>query len=101
MSQINKFNNYSTLDIDESNKNEEDLLSFSNKYKTAMYKDEDDFKEIENNKRKISVDSTSNSFSQDNNNLSVNSKKIKNLVNNDICNNNADFNETKSIYEEN
>ena len=100
MSQINKINNHSILDIDESNKNEEDLLSFSNKYKTAMYKDEDEFKEIEYNKRKISVDSTSNSFSQDNSKLSINSKKINNVVNNDISNSNADSNETKSIYEE-
>ena len=100
MSQINKYNNHSTLEFDESNKNEEDLLSFSNKYKTAIYKDEDDYNEIENNKRKISVDSTSNSFSQDNSNLSVNSKKINNAVNNDISNMNADFNETKKIYEE-
>ena len=100
MSQINKINNHSILDIDESNKNEEDLLSFSNKYKTAMYKDEDEFKEIEYNKRKISVDSTSNSFSQDNSKLSINSKKINNVVNKDISNSNADSNETKSIYEE-
>lgn len=49
-------------DIDESNKNEEDLLAFSSKYKTNVYKEEDN-KENESEPRivrnRLSFDSTS------------------------------------------
>ena len=64
-------------DSDEQNKNEEDLLAFSSKYKANVNKEEE-LKEKQdkqlNKKRKISVDSTSISFSQDNGNISANSK---------------------------
>jgi hypothetical protein len=93
-------NNQSSLNLDESNKNDEDLLSFSNKYQTTIYKDEeecnDNYKDYIQ-KRKISADSTTNSLSQEYSNLSINSKRKNN---NNIKDNNSDSNESKSIYEE-
>ena len=93
-------NNQSSLNLDESNKNDEDLLSFSNKYQTTIYKDEeecnDNYKDYIQ-KRKISADSTTNSLSQEYSNLSINSKRKNN---NNIKDNNSDSEKSKSIYEE-
>ena len=80
MTQINQPDkNNSIIDLEESNKNEEDLLGFSSKYKATILKDEE-LPEI-NSKlkikdRKISTDSTSNSISQEYSNVSINSKII-------------------------
>lgn len=93
---LKKTKSNSSMDINELNKNEEDLLSFSSKYKATMPKEED-FQEnkIENKikDRKISCDSTSISFSQEYSNLSVNSKKLNNSIKEKILNNNTEPNE--------
>ena len=69
------------LALDESNKNEEDLLSFSSKYKTNIYKEEDikeNINELRNVRKRLSGDSTS--ISQEYNNITGNKlKKINTL----------------------
>ena len=75
-----KYNNQE-LDLDKSNKNEEDLLSFSSKYKTNINKEED-YKEKEIGskeiRKKLSEESTS--ISQEYSNI-LNLKKINTLPN--------------------
>ena len=91
------------VDSDESNKNDEDLLAFSSKYKTTMYKEEDlkeDINESQNVKRKISCDSTSFSISQELNNLSGISKNINNILKDEILHRSSEFNESKNKYRE-
>ena len=84
MSQIKEKEKNISSDLDESNKNEEDLLGFSSKYKTNIYKEEDN-KENEIEKRnawkRLSGDSTS--ISQENSNISsgYNLKKLNTLPN--------------------
>ena len=68
-------------DLEESNKNEEDLLAFSSKYKTNIYKEED-IKEndidLRNVRNRLSLDSTS--ISQEHSNISgYNLKNINTL----------------------
>ena len=104
MSEIIQENNITkTIDIDESNKNDEDLLAFSSKYKATSYK-EDEYKankkKQKNKDRKISSDSTSISVSHEYSNLSINSKKLNNIINDEILNNSMEFNETKKKYQE-
>ena len=104
MTQINQqYKNNSMMDLEESNKNEEDLLGFSSKYKVTVLKDEE-FPEI-NSKlkikdRKISTDSTSNSISQEYSNLSINSKIFNNSIKKEFFNSCIEFNETKKKYQE-
>ena len=104
MTQINQPDkNNSIIDLEESNKNEEDLLGFSSKYKATILKDEE-LPEI-NSKlkikdRKISTDSTSNSISQEYSNLSINSKIINNSLKKEFFNSCIEFNETKKKYQE-
>ena len=68
-------------DLDESNKNEEDLLAFSSKYKTNIYKEEDvneSENKIRNARKRLSEYSTS--ISQEYSNLSgYNLKKLNTL----------------------
>lgn len=94
----------SALDSDESNKNDEDCLAFSSKYKTTMYKEEDSFKDNDtkspNVKRKISCDSTSISYSQEFSNLSDISKNINNILKDEILNRSIEFKESKNKYQE-
>ena len=94
----------SAFDSDESNKNDEDCLAFSSKYKTTMYKEEDSFKENDdkspNGKRKISCDSTSISYSQEFNNLSDISKNFNNILKDEILNRSIEFKESKNKYQE-
>ena len=94
----------SALDSDESNKNDEDCLAFSSKYKTTMYKEEDSFKDNDtkspNGKRKISCDSTSISYSQEFSNLSDISKNINNILKDKILNRSIEFKESKNKYQE-
>ena len=94
----------SALDSDESNKNDEDCLGFSSKYKTTMYKEEDSFKENStkspNEKRKISCDSTSISYSQEFSNLSDISKNFNNILKDEILNKSIEFKESKNKYQE-
>jgi hypothetical protein len=94
----------SALDSDESNKNDEDCLAFSSKYKTTMYKEEDSFKENDtkspNGKRKISCDSTSISYSQEFSNLSDISKNFNNILKDEILNKSIEFKESKNKYQE-
>ena len=97
----------SALDSDESNKNDEDCLAFSSKYKTTMYKEEDSFKENDtkspNGKRKISCDSTSISYSQEFStisNLSDISKNFNNILKDEILNRSIEFKESKNKYQE-
>ena len=95
-----QLNNHSSSNLDELNKNDEDLLAFSYKYKATIYKDEeeinDTYKERDSTKRKISADSTTNSLSQEYSNLSTNSKRKNNI----IKDNSSDSNESRSIIEE-
>ena len=81
MSQIKEDEKNIVSNIDESNKNEEDLLGFSSKYKTNIYKEEDNKEnEIEqrNARNRLSVDSTS--ISQENSNISgCNIKKLNTI----------------------
>ena len=88
---------------EDSNKNEEDLLAFSSKYKVTLLKEED-FPEInfipKHKDRKISTDSTSNSMSQEYSNLSINSKILNNSIKNDFFNSCIEFNKTKKKYQE-
>ena len=81
MSQKKEEDNNIIQDLDESNKNEEDLLAFSSKYKTNIYKEEDAKEseiEMRNDKNRLSEDSTS--ISQEYSNLSAsNIKKINTL----------------------
>ena len=97
----------SALDSDESNKNDEDCLAFSSKYKTTMYKEEDSFKENDtkspNGKRKISCDSTSISYSQEFStisNLSDISKNFNNILKDEILSRSIEFKESKNKYQE-
>lgn len=94
----------SALDSDESNKNDEDCLAFSSKYKTTMYKEEDSFKESDtkspNGQRKLSCDSTSISYSQEFSNLSDISKNINNILKDEILNRSIEFKESKNKYQE-
>ena len=68
-------------DLEESNKNEEDLLAFSSKYKTNIYKEEDIKEndiELRNVRNRLSLDSTS--ISQEHSNISgYNLKNINTL----------------------
>ena len=104
MSQIiEKNKNNEILDIDASNKNEEDLLAFSSKYNATVFKEEDFQENIKKQKcqdRKISGDSTSFSISREYSNLSINSRKINNIKLDEILNNRAEFNESKKQYQE-
>ena len=88
-------NNNLELESNETNKNEEDLLAYSSKYKSTMLKDED-IKEKEADfpakRRKLSQDSTSMSFSQENNNLSGMSKKVNITLRDEIFENNESKN---------
>lgn len=94
----------SALDSDESNKNDEDCLAFSSKYKTTIYKEEDSLKENDskspNGKRKISCDSTSISYSQEFSNLSDISKNFNNILKDEILNRSIEFKESKNKYQE-
>ena len=72
-------NNNFIPDLDESIKNEYNLLGFASKYKTELYKEEDFYPDMKNNEintepkqlnKKLSLDSTSISYSQEYNNLS-------------------------------
>jgi hypothetical protein len=104
MSQLNEQNKSNAiLDLDKSNKNEEDLLSFSSKYKATNFKEEDVQKNIRKKNfsdRKISEDSTSFSISHEYSNLSINSRKINNIKFDEILNSSAEFNESKKKYQE-
>ena len=77
----NKEKNIIVVDNDESNKNEEDLLAYSSKYKTNIYKEEDDKEneiELKAVRKRLSGDSTS--ISQEYSNISgCNLKKANNL----------------------
>ena len=80
MSQNKEKKNENVQDLDESAKNEEDLLGFSSKYKTNLY-NEEDFKENEielwRARKRLSGDSTSFSISQEYSNISgCNLKKM-------------------------
>ena len=80
MSQNKEKINENVQDLDESAKNEEDLLGFSSKYKTSLY-NEEDFKENEielwRARKRLSGDSTSFSISQEYSNMSgCNLKKM-------------------------
>ena len=104
MSQLNEQNKSNAiLDLDKSNKNEEDLLSFSSKYKATLFKEEDIQENIRKKNfsdRKISGDSTSFSISHEYSNLSINSRKINNIKFDEILNSSAEFNESKKQYQE-
>lgn len=66
-------------DLEESNKNEEDLLAFSSKYKTNIYKEEDNKKSemnLSNVRKRLSGDSTS--ISQEYSNISGHNNKKMN-----------------------
>ena len=81
MSQIKEKEKNIGSDLDESNKNEEDLLAYSSKYKTNIYKEED-FKEnkneLRNARKRLSGDSTS--ISQEYSNITgSNIKKLNTL----------------------
>lgn len=99
MSANDQKNNILELDSNEANKNEEDLLAFSSKYKSTMLKDED-IKEKETDfqakRRKLSQDSTSISLSQEYNNLSGMSKKINVVIKDELFDNN----ESKNIFQD-
>ena len=100
MNEITRKNNSSNSDSDESIKNEYNLLGFTSKYKTELYKEED-FTEIKNSEmnsepkqshKKLSYDSTSISYSQENNNLSEKGqKKRSDLTKDDILSYNKGF----------
>ena len=99
MSQKLENNNYLEVDSDESNKNEEDLLAFSSKYKTTIIKDEDSKEKeakFQAKKRKVSQDSTSISISQEYSNLSGIPKKLNNIIKDE----NFEFNELKSKFQD-
>ena len=88
-------NNSSNSDIEESAKNEECLLGFASQYKTDLYKEEDAKENIVENdinnelNKKLSVDSTSISISQENNNLSeINLKRRSDISREDSFPNN-------------
>ena len=93
-------NTNSSIDSEESNKNEECLLGFSSQYRTNLYKEEDTkenpttINDINNERnKKLSADSTSLSMSQENNNLSeINLKRISDISKEDsVPNNNRAF----------
>ena len=94
-------NNNSSSDFDESIKNEYNLLGFASKYKTELYKEEDIYPEIKNNEiniepkqsnKKLSLDSTSISYSQELNNLSEKGqKKRSDSTKDDILSYNKSF----------
>ena len=74
MDDASRKNNNSSSDFDESIKNEYNLLGFESKYKTELYKEEDFYPEMKNNEiniepkqsnKKLSLDSTSISYSQE------------------------------------
>ena len=95
--------NKSIIDLEEPNKNEEDLLAFSSKYKATILNEEDFPKsnsKQKNKDRKISADSTSNSISQDYSNLSINSKILNNSIKKEFFHSSIEFNETKKKYQE-
>ena len=84
MDDASRKNNNSSSDFDESIKNEYNLLGFESKYKTELYKEEDFYPEMKNNEiniepkqsnKKLSLDSTSISYSQELNNLSEKGQK--------------------------
>ena len=84
MDDASRKNNNSNSDFDESIKNEYNLLGFESKYKTELYKEEDLYPEMKNNEiniepkqsnKKLSLDSTSISYSQELNNLSEKGQK--------------------------
>ena len=85
-------NNNSNSDLEESIKNEEYLLGFGSQYKTELYKDEElEAKNKENHNEQInkdkkgSSDSTTNSLSQEHNNISeINFKRKRDLSRDDI-----------------
>ena len=104
MDQIKQQNKKNSIEeLEESNKNEEDLLAFSSRYKATILKEED-LPEInyiqKSKKRKISSDSTSNSISQEYSNLSINSKIFNNSLKKEFLNSCIEFNETKKKYQE-
>ena len=83
MNDTTRRNNNSGSDSDESNKNEYNLLGFASKYKTELFKEED-YTDMRNNEinfelkqsdKKLSLDSTTISVSQEYNNLSENYQK--------------------------
>ena len=92
-------------DLDESNKNEEDLLAFSSKYKTNIYKEEENKEnnfEPRNVRNRLSFDSTTNS--QEHSHISIsgsNFLKLNSLPNDkEISHRSTDFNgNTKSLNE--
>ena len=90
-------------DLDESNKNEEDLLAFSSKYKTNIYKEEENKEnnfEPRNVRNRLSCDSTT--ISQEHSQLSgSNFLKLNSLPNDkEISHRSTDFNgNTKSLNE--
>ena len=85
-------NNNSNSDLEESIKNEEYLLGFGSQYKTELYKDEEleaknkeKHNEQINKDKKGSSDSTTNSLSQEHNNISeINFKRKRDLSRDDI-----------------
>ena len=100
MSEKKAKNTNSSIDSEESNKNEECLLGFSSQYRTNLYKEEDTkenpttINDINNERnKKLSADSTSLSMSQENNNLSeINLKRISDISKEDsVPNNNRAF----------
>ena len=83
MNDTTRRNNNSSSDSDESIKNEYNLLGFTSKYKTELFKEED-YTDLRNNEinfelkqsdKKLSLDSTTISVSQEYNNLSENYQK--------------------------
>ena len=83
MNDTTRRNNNSSSDSDESIKNEYNLLGFASKYKTELFKEED-YTDLRSNEiifepkelnKKLSLDSTTISISQEYNNLSENSQK--------------------------
>ena len=100
MSEKKAKNTNSSIDSEESNKNEECLLGFSSQYRTNLYKEEDTkenpttINDINNERnKKLSADSTSLSMSQENNNSSeINLKRISDISKEDsVPNNNRAF----------
>ena len=90
MSEKKSNNNNSSSDLEESARNEEYLLGFDSQYKPDLYKEEEDAKEIpiQNNinleiNKKLSVDSTSISISQENNLSEINLKRQSDLSRDD------------------
>ena len=88
MNDESRKNNNSSSDFDETIKNEYNLLGFASKYKTELYKEEDFYPEMKNNEiniepkqsnKKLSLDSTSISYSQELNNIPEKGQKKRSI----------------------